>query len=144
MKFKSNFLALCGISILPMFIQEVVAYDLHEWGTFTTVSGSDGGVLKGLHVEEEQLPDFVYSHKGMRPSVQSNRLSRGIFVRKDAKGMLIQSRGKGMSSAKLKNVTVKMETPVIYFYGDDTPKVNVKVGFNGGTISQWYPDRTAG
>jgi len=52
--------------------------------------------------------------------------------------------GKGLPVARLKGVTVKMETPVIYFYGDDAPKVNVKVGFNGGTISQWYPQRKAG
>lgn len=51
---------------------------------------------------------------------------------------------KGMPVAQLENVTVKMETPVIYFYGDDTPKVNIKVGFNGGTISQWYPHRKSG
>ena len=67
MKFKSSYLALCGMSIVPLFSQVVSAYDLHEWGTFTTISGSDGSVLSGLHVEEEKLPDFVYSHIGMRP-----------------------------------------------------------------------------
>jgi len=37
-----------------------------------------------------------------------------------------------------------METPVIYFYGGAGESVNVKVGFNGGTISQWYPHRVSG
>jgi hypothetical protein len=41
-------------------------------------------------------------------------------------------------------VTVKMETPVIYFHSDEAFDVTVKVGFQGGTISQWYPDRTGG
>ena len=53
---------------------------------------------------------------------------------------------KGFSkAAQLHNVTVKMETPVIYFYGGkEGERVNVKVGFNGGTISQWFPNRTTG
>jgi hypothetical protein len=37
-----------------------------------------------------------------------------------------------------------METPVIYFHSEEAFDVSVKVGFNGGTISQWYPDRTGG
>jgi hypothetical protein len=37
-----------------------------------------------------------------------------------------------------------METPVIYFHSDKGFRANVTVGFNGGTISQWYPDRTDG
>jgi hypothetical protein len=41
--------------------------------------------------------------------------------------------------SKLRNVTVKMETPVLYFYSPEPVDVEVKVGFNGGTISQWYP-----
>jgi hypothetical protein len=40
-------------------------YQLHEWGTFTTVAGSDGVLLEGLQREEERLPPFVYSHFGM-------------------------------------------------------------------------------
>ncbi len=34
-------------------------------GAFTTVSGSDGRLLTVLHVEEEHLPRFVYSHLGL-------------------------------------------------------------------------------
>jgi hypothetical protein len=33
---------------------------LHEWGTLTTVQGSDGVVLDGLTHEESGLPAFVY------------------------------------------------------------------------------------
>ena len=39
--------------------------------------------------------------------------------------------------SKLRHVTVKMETPVLYFYSPEA--VEVKVEFQGGTISQWYP-----
>ena len=156
MKIQNQFLALCGFSLLQS--QILSAYDLHEWGTFTTVSGSDGGLLAGLHVEEEHLPPFVYSHIGMESNLQNpygyyvpsqlNRAIRNnqqIAVMLDDKKVIQPLVGfKGMPLAFLQNVTVKMETPVIYFYGDDTPKVNVKVGFNGGTISQWYPNRKSG
>jgi hypothetical protein len=33
---------------------------VHEWGTDTIVSGSDGSLQRGLHHEEEDLPAFVY------------------------------------------------------------------------------------
>lgn len=33
---------------------------IHEWGTFTSVQGSDGVVLDGLRHHEKDLPDFVY------------------------------------------------------------------------------------
>ena len=33
---------------------------VHEWGTNTVVSGSDGVLLRGLHHEGDDLPDFVF------------------------------------------------------------------------------------
>ena len=56
-----------SILILLLLSQILFGYELHEWGTFTTVSGSDGVLLTGLEVEEEKLPSFVYSHAGMEP-----------------------------------------------------------------------------
>jgi hypothetical protein len=35
--------------------------------------------------------------------------------------------------------TVRMETPVVYFYGADDLSVDVKVKFKDGTITEWYP-----
>lgn len=35
-------------------------YVLHEWGTFTTLAGSDGVLLEGLTYDDHQLPDFVH------------------------------------------------------------------------------------
>jgi hypothetical protein len=35
--------------------------------------------------------------------------------------------------------TVRMETPVIYFYGSSQVSENVKVSFPKGTITEWYP-----
>ena len=92
---------------------------VHEWGTFTAVHASDGTLLSGLEREEHRLPNFVRSHAGFSPA------------------------DKGWSRP-VKNVTIKMETPVLYFYSDTERKVRVDVGFRGGSISQWYPERAGG
>lgn len=99
------------------------AYELHEWGTFTSISGSDGVLLNGMHLEEENLPHFVHAFQGMNNL--GPRMSKGMM-------------------RPLKNVTIKMETPVIYFYSDKPFTAKVQVGFEGGIISQWYPNRTGG
>jgi hypothetical protein len=98
---------------------ETPDFTLHEWGTFTSVSGSDGVLLPGLEREEEPLPGFVFQHDGMPP------------------------KPKGYARP-LHNVTVKMETPVIYFYANQPFAAHVRVGFNGGSISQWFPARSGG
>ncbi|MEO7413458.1 MAG: hypothetical protein ABIZ81_08875 [Opitutaceae bacterium] len=98
---------------------EAEPFTVHEWGTFTTVSGSDGILLAGLEREEESLPPFVLSHAGFAPA------------------------DKGWNRP-VANVTVKMETPVIYFYSATPRAVKVEVQFSGGSISQWYPERTGG
>ncbi|MEO6098412.1 MAG: hypothetical protein ABIW76_23175 [Fibrobacteria bacterium] len=93
------------------------ALEVHEWGTFTTLNSSAGMPLGGLYVDATRLPAFV------------NGLP--YFNYDAAKGWA--------SLEKLRGVTVKMETPVLYFYSQTEMAVDVKVGFQGGTISQWYP-----
>ena len=70
---------------------------VHEWGTFTSVQGSDGVALEGLQHEEESLPAFVYSRSKVRDCPLRDRGYKGLEV-------------------DVAHVTKKMETPVIYFY----------------------------
>src|SRR4051794_32700518 len=37
------------------------ALTVHEWGTFTSMAGSGGQSLEGLHHEEVPLPAFVHA-----------------------------------------------------------------------------------
>lgn len=91
--------------------------EVHEWGTFTTLNSSAGNPLSGLYVDATRLPDFVHG----LPYFNHDPL-------------------KGWASLdRLRNVTVKMETPVLYFHSQKEMAVDVKVDFPGGTISQWYP-----
>ncbi|MCW1925966.1 hypothetical protein OKA05_25630 [Luteolibacter arcticus] len=128
------------ITALLLSATAASAYTLHEWGTFTTVAGSDGVLLAGLEREEAALPLFSYSHFGM----ENGNIERGFDdVARRHGAMPIFGFMKGINRP-VRGVTVKMETPVIYFHSDEAFDVSVKVGFNGGTISQWYPDRTGG
>lgn len=126
-------------------------YVLHEWGTFTTVSGSDGVLLTGLQREEEHLPSFVHSHFGMENGTR--RYNPINFLQPNAGGgknpvpqVVAQQMMmfKGFWRRDLRNVAVKMETPVVYFYTDEELKVDLRVGFKGGSISQWFPQRAEG
>ena len=124
-----------------MLAQASAAYELHEWGTFTTVSGSDGALLSGLQREEEPLPPFVHSHIGFENgnAADPEKIAK---LRKSHRWIPIGQ--KGMDGRPLSGVTVKMETPVIYFYSEKGFQAHVEVGFNGGTISQWFPSRSGG
>ncbi len=81
---------------------------VHEWGTFTSVAGEDGGAVEWVPPNGPQdLPCFVdrvgFNIKGWLPA------------------------------------TVRMETPVLYFYSSEERTVDVRVRFRRGIISEWYP-----
>lgn len=96
---------------------------VHEWGTFTSVAALDGRALVWRPLSfESDLPSFVYS------------IDKGHAWR----GLRYPSKS-GMA------VTVRMETPVIYFYAKEETAITVKVGFPNGRITEWYPQaRSAG
>ncbi len=119
------------------------AYELHEWGTFTTVAGSDGVLLAGLQREEEELPLFVHSHFGFENG-QTASVATLNRVMKTHGYPQFPTKTKGLGRRPVSGVTVKMETPVIYFHSREPFRAKVHVGFEGGTISQWYPSRSGG
>jgi hypothetical protein len=82
---------------------------VHEWGTFTSIAGNDGGAIEWLPLSAvTDLPGFV-------EGAGSVNLKSGL-------------RG-----------TLRMETPVIYFYSPREATVSVKVAFAKGLITEWYP-----
>jgi hypothetical protein len=93
---------------------------VHEWGTFTSMQGSDGIALEGLQHEEEALPDFVYSRSKVRECPLRDRGYKGL-------------------ECDVAHVTRKMETPVIYFYSPLSHKERVRVEFDRGLLTQWFP-----
>lgn len=86
---------------------------VHEWGTFTNFSGSDGVNLDFRPLTADYLPSFVVK---AGPA--------GIWAKRE---VIAQQR---------------METPVTYFYTDVPRSVNVRVEFPQGRLTDWYPDST--
>ncbi len=96
---------------------EPVNLEVHEWGTFTIVSGSDGTPLRWYQPELAlaELPSFV--------------------------GPNITVAGKGGTWQQPS--FVRMETPVIYFYPDKSMPVSVQVAMLNGRVTEWFPAPSA-
>jgi hypothetical protein len=89
----------------------------HEWGTFTSIAGKDGVALEWRPLNgATDLPKFVHSTQG--------GADRGLR----------HGSGKDVNAA-----TIRMETPVIYFYANREMDVSTKVDFPKGKITEWYP-----
>ncbi|MEZ5988715.1 MAG: hypothetical protein R3F30_06255 [Planctomycetota bacterium] len=104
-----------------------VAADLvvHEWGTFTTVAGADGRALEWRPLaQDSDLPGFVYTLGD--EDLTGKR--QGLRFAEDAVSVKKTTRG-----------TVRMETPVLYFYTDRRQEAAVRVEFPGGRITEWFP-----
>lgn len=126
-------------SLILMAGTQVFALEVHEWGTFTSLVNEEGSLMDGMYHEEEGLPGFVY---GLREENTNGLKTFGLL------GNGCRPRTKCAFSDVLPfnqfntKVTQKMETPVIYFYGNPGEKAHVEVGFPDGMISQWYPAAT--
>ncbi len=82
---------------------------VHEWGTFTSIAGDDGQAVE------------------WSPLTASTDLPAFVEHFRNP-GFKLGLRG-----------TVRMETPVIYFYDSREEIVSVKVAFAKGVITEWYP-----
>lgn len=88
---------------------------VHEWGTFTAIAGKDGHAVEWA------------------PLTGSTDLPQFVEHISDANFKL------GLRG------TIRMETPVLYFYSPRDVTVSAKVAFSRGLITEWYPhaDRIA-
>ena len=82
----------------------------HEWGTFTAIAGSDGQLVDWLPVDLVGPPELPSFVEHFRGAPKN--VLRG---------------------------TVRMETPVIYFYSSQETTVSVHVSFSKGFLTEWYP-----
>ncbi|MBV9083059.1 MAG: hypothetical protein JOZ62_10310 [Acidobacteriaceae bacterium] len=82
---------------------------VHEWGTFTSVAGEDGSAMD-------------WDTLGCK-----NDLPRFVYDY-GYRGFKLRLQG-----------TVRMETPVLFFYAPHPLNARVKVSFPQGVITEWYP-----
>lgn len=91
--------------------QKTEGLEVHEWGTFTTLTRGDGRMMVWNPLgAPSELPKFVY-------------------------------RGAGRFKAELTG-TVRMETPVVYFYTEKPMTVDIRVDFKSGVLTEWFPNAT--
>jgi hypothetical protein len=114
--------------------------EVHEWGTFTSLVGSDGLTQHGMYHEDEVLPSFVHpfgktqsAPPDIVPFPNPNPGTDPCFNFKTCFSMQTLSNNV---------ISQKMETPVIYFYGQPSSanqRVKVNVRFPEGVITETYP-----
>ncbi len=108
-----------GLALIVFSTVHAAEYVAHEWGTFTSVQGTDGVLLEWRPLATSELPDFVY-----------NRTKNSTRQ---------QPPGFGPVNKYEVASTQRMETPVLYFYPTEEMTVDVSVKFPQGAITEWYP-----
>lgn len=103
-------------------------WQIHEWGTFTSLQDESGQSLGGINTDDEPVPKFVH---GVPQAIQPGA------------DFPPQIGGKGMPFCH-PDVTMRLETPVIYFHpppgGANAQDANVQVKFRGGWLTEYYPN----
>ena len=86
---------------------------VHEWGTFTSIAGAKGEAVAWMPQAERDDLPGFVEH-------------------------LRNSRTKGGLQG-----SVRMETPILYFYATHPATVSVHVSFAQGLLTEWYPHAAA-
>src|SRR3954469_7014456 len=109
----------------PLFAQSKPLV-VHEWGTFTSLQDESGRAIGYLNSSAEPLPPFVH------------RLRSGLVIND-----VVERGGKGLGMAAHPDITMRLETPVIYFHPADKDAkpfdVDITATFRGGVLSEFYP-----
>jgi hypothetical protein len=111
---------------------------VHEWGTFTSLQDENGKAIGGINVDDEPVPSFVYDMEYV------HNLAGTAGARVYYFGLPPYPPIKGWRPAD-QDVTMRLETPVIYFYPPKNAPATTKlpltvhVDFHGGLLSQYYP-----
>jgi hypothetical protein len=109
------------------YSQESPAYTVHEWGTFTAHYTSRGIPYTDLYkTANEPVPAFVYKFRADSQYVRIVTYSKYDLYT--------------VGFPELENVTIKMETPVLYFYSKKAiDNLIVDVSFKQGSIGEFFP-----
>ena len=125
-RFALVFAAAAALGAAP---QEEARVVVHEWGTFTSLAGADGASLDWRPLAgPSDLPSFVYTVADA---------PKGLRHGKGVEPCPCASRGDGCKACTVG--TIRMETPVLYFYADRETTLSVRVDFPKGRITEWYP-----
>jgi len=99
---------------------------VHEWGTFTALQDEQGVAIGGINTDDEPVPGFVH------------RMGALLYPNHE-----IPASWKKGAPACHPDITIRLETPVVYFYPhgnwDEGKPLNVAVDFKGGWLTEYFP-----
>jgi len=112
----AEFLGIVALGLVTAFgdVARAQQSDLvaHEWGTFTSIAGNRGAAVSWSPWATPSDLPDFVEH------LEAREFKLGL------------------------NGTIRMETPVIYFYSSRETTVSVHVRFAKGLITEWYPHAT--
>lgn len=130
---------LLSFFLLTLSLNAQAKLDVHEWGTFTSLVGSNGETQNGMYHEDEPLPPFVHGFGEVARDAEP-QLSPTVSTPKPPPC------GKGcLPDGFIQNnvISQKMETPVVYFYSDKVIRnLSMNVKFPDGVLTETYPGPT--
>jgi hypothetical protein len=104
-------------------------WQIHEWGTFTSLQDESGRAIGGINTDDEPVPPFVH------------RLGFAVLSPTEEPPIYFQA-----APSCHPDVTMRLETPVIYFHPppgqQNIQDANVKVEFRGGWLTEFFPGAT--
>jgi hypothetical protein len=133
--------AVAAAAAVAAFETAPVRLTVHEWGTFTSVAGPDGRSVEWSPLSGPQdLPCFVDRH---RIQVKGRDIFGLLKVLPNGSPSVAAARPlTPIVPPAVMRARIRMETPVLYFYSPADVDVRVKVSFDQGVMSEWYPRAT--
>jgi len=115
-------------SLLILSVNAQSGLTVHEWGTFTARYTGYGTPYLDVHKTiDEKVPDFVHHIDFENCDIKCTDYYKEAYWYVNRK-------------LSLENISIKMETPVLYFYSKQEIKdLEINVDFPKGSISEFYP-----
>jgi hypothetical protein len=115
--------AVLSMAAIPLHSADLI---VHEWGTFTSFQDARGQTIPGINVDDEPVPKFVHRLNDIQ-----------VFTPRS-----IPARWSQGAPRCHPDVTLRLETPVLYFYpqpGFAARSIDVRAAFVGGWLTEFYP-----
>ncbi|MGE4132244.1 MAG: hypothetical protein AB7F86_11440 [Bdellovibrionales bacterium] len=140
MNYRRSLLNLLLILYIPVASAKG-RYEVHEWGTFTSLIGSNGYTVDGMYHEDEPLPDFVHGFGELFSTVPRPNpiLNPTPVLPVDPTDPCQRPTKIPCDFIQANSITQKMETPVIYFYTNFEQEVEVDVRYPQGAVTETFP-----
>lgn len=105
---------------------------VHEWGTFTSIAGNEGTAVEWTPLSG------IWPAEPLDQRADAKNVKLASPLGTSELPSFVEHFGYAGFKAGLRG-TIRMETPVLYFYSPRDLTVSVNVAFSKGLITEWYP-----